>query len=201
MVEFNGEYGCMGDLGMHALHLPLSMGWKPLTVFADLQKIAKTRPDGKGGIVPCLTWDNAVLTCRSIDQNSGEEFSLIIETKRMAPGAINNWFIEVYGTDGSAKFSTHHPRAFTFLSNTDKEQGWTRVDMGSQSVVPSITGGIFEFGFSDAFQQMIAAFIHLLDSDAKFPFKNVTPNETAWSHKLFTAALESHRTGTKIFLS
>ena len=23
MIELNGEYGCMGDLGMHALHIPL----------------------------------------------------------------------------------------------------------------------------------------------------------------------------------
>ena len=28
-ARFNGEYGCMGDLGMHALHLPLRAGWLP----------------------------------------------------------------------------------------------------------------------------------------------------------------------------
>ena len=33
MVEINGEYGCMGDLGMHALHIPFRMGWKPTSVF------------------------------------------------------------------------------------------------------------------------------------------------------------------------
>jgi predicted dehydrogenase len=25
MIDFNGEYGCMGDLGMHALHIPLRL--------------------------------------------------------------------------------------------------------------------------------------------------------------------------------
>jgi predicted dehydrogenase len=202
MVEINGEYGCMGDLGMHTLHIPFHMGWKPLSVFADLQKIAETRPDGKGNTVPCKTWDNAVLTCKSTDPATGKEFSIVVETKRMAPGATNNWFIEVYGTEGSAKFSTHNPKAFNFLSIHDKDQGWTRVDVGSQSAIPSITGGIFEFGFSDAFQQMIGAFLQELSGNgANHPFRNVSPEETRWSHGLFTAALESHSTGKKVLLT
>ncbi|MDD4193357.1 MAG: Gfo/Idh/MocA family oxidoreductase [Mangrovibacterium sp.] len=201
MVEVNGEYGCMGDLGMHALHVPFRMGWKPISVFADLQKIAETRPDGNGNTVPCRTWDNAVLTCKSTDPKTGKEFSMVVETKRMAPGATNNWFIEVYGTEGSAKFSTHNPKAFDYLTTSGKEQGWTRIDVGSQSAIPSITGGIFEFGFSDAFQQMIGAFVQeLAENGANHPFRNVTPEETRWSHELFTAALESHKTGRKVEL-
>ena len=199
MIEVNGEYGCMGDLGMHTLHIPFHMGWKPTSVYADLQKIVKTRPDGKGGIVPCETWDNAVLTCKSVDPATGHDFSMVVETKRMAPGATNNWFIEVYGTEGSAQFTTHNPKAFKFLTSAGKEQGWTTIDTGSQSAIPTITGGIFEFGFSDAFQQMIAAFIlEISDHDSPHPFKNVTPDETRWSHELFTAALESNRTGRRV---
>jgi predicted dehydrogenase len=202
MININGEYGCMGDLGMHALHVSFHMGWKPISVYADLQKIVETRPDGKGGMAPCKTWDNAVLTCRSTDPKTGKEFSMVVETKRMAPGATNNWFIEVYGTDGSATFSTHNPKAFNFLTTSGKEQGWTRIDTGSQSAIPTITGGIFEFGFSDAFQQMIGAFIHELSGKGSIhPFRNVTPEETRWSHELFTAALESHKTGGRILLN
>jgi predicted dehydrogenase len=127
---------------------------------------------------------------------------MVVETKRMAPGATNNWFIEVYGTEGSAAFSTHDPKAFRYLTTGGKEQGWTRIDIGSQSAVPSITGGIFEFGFSDAFQQMIAAFMfEFSGSDKKHPFGNVTPEETRWSHKLFTAALESERSGKRIAIA
>ena len=201
MIEINGEYGCMGDLGMHTLHVPFRMGWKPISVFANLQKIAETRPDVKGNTVPCKTWDNAVLTCKSIDPATGKEFSMVVETKRMAPGATNNWFIEIYGTKGSAKFSTHNPKAFDFLTTSGKEQGWTRIDVGSQSAIPSITGSIFEFGFSDAFQQMIGAFIHELSGKGSIhPFRNVTPEETEWSHELFTAALESHKSGRKVGL-
>ncbi len=201
MVDINGEYGCMGDLGMHVLHIPFHMGWKPYEVFADLQNVIKTRPDGKGSMVPCDTWDNAVLSCKSTDPKTGQDFSMVLETKRMAPGATNNWFIEVYGTEGSARFSTHNPRAFDFLTTNGKEQGWTRMDIGSQSAIPTITGRIFEFGFSDAILQMIGAFIlELSENDFDHPFGNVTPEETAWSHELFTAALESHRTGRRITL-
>jgi len=201
MVEFNGEYGCMGDLGMHTLHIPFRMGWKPFSVSADLQNIADTRSDAGGNIVPCETWDNAVLTCKCTDPETSTDFTMVVETKRMAPGATNNWFIEVYGTDGSAKFSTNDPKTFEYLVTKGKEQGWTKLVMGSQSAIPSITGGIFEFGFSDAFQQMIGAFMHEL-GDQKFdhPFGNVIPEETRWSHELFTAALESHKTGRRINL-
>ncbi len=202
MVGINGEYGCMGDLGMHALHIPFRMGWKPSAVYADLQNIAETRPDGKGKTVACETWDNAVLTCRCTDPKTSKDFSMVIETKRMAPGATNNWFIEVYGTEGSAKFSTHDPKAFDYLTSGGKEQGWTRLDIGSQSAIPSITGGIFEFGFSDALQQMIGAFMYALaEKEGQHPFGNVTPEETGWSHELFTAALESHKTGRRIPLN
>lgn len=199
MVETNGEYGCMGDLGMHTLHIPFRMGWKPVSVFADLQNIAETRPDGKGGIAPCKTWDNAVLTCKTKDPKTDSLFSMVIETKRMAPGATNTWFIEVYGTKGSARFSTRDPKAFEFLKTDGKEQGWTRIDIGSQSAIPSITGGIFEFGFSDAFLQMTGVFISELSGlKTADIFRTVTPDETTWSHKLFTAALESGKSGRTI---
>jgi predicted dehydrogenase len=175
------------------------MGWKPKWVFSDLQKIAETRPDGNGNTVPCLTWDNAVLTTRCDDPLNGKEFTLVFETKRMAPGQTNSWFIEVYGTLGSVKFSTHDPKAYYYLETTGKEQGWTRIDIGPQSFIPTITGGIFEFGFSDAFQQMIGAFLQEFGEEgAIHPFQNVMPEETHLSHRLMTAALESWETGKRI---
>lgn len=200
-VEFNGEYGCMGDLGMHVLHIPLKMNWKIKNVFADLQKIVDLRADEEGRMVSCDTWDNAVLTCRSTDPFNGKEFSLLLETKRMAPGATNSWFIEVYGTEGSAVFNTHNPKAFIYLETKGREQGWTSVDVGSQSYIPSVQGAIFETGFSDAFQQMAGAFLHEFgNGGSQHPFGNVTPEETSISHRIFTAALESHETGRRIEL-
>jgi predicted dehydrogenase len=202
MVELNGESGCMGDLGMHTQHIPFRMGWLPKSVFADLQKIVRERPDGKGGMARCQTWDNAVLTCRAVDPFNSQEFSLVLETKRMAPGATNTWFIEIYGTEGSARFSTHEPKAFYSLKTTSKEQGWARVDLGSQSAIPSITGNIFEFGFSDAVLQMLGAFIwEFKKKKPEHPFLTVNSKETYASHCVMTAALASHSTGRRTEVS
>lgn len=194
MIEINGEYGSMGDLGMHIQHIPFRMGWKPETVYANLLNIATERPDGKGNTVPCKTWDNAEIICRATDPVTSTEFSIIFETKRMMPGATNTWFLEVYGTEGSAKFTTRDPRVFYFLKMDGNEQGWTRIDLGARSAIPTVTGGIFEFGFSDAFQQMLGAFMYeFTDHPEKHPFRTVTPEETEWSHKVLTAALQSDK--------
>ena len=50
--RFNGEYGCMGDLGMHVCHVPFRAGWIPRTVRAVLSNIVPERPDGRGGMAP-----------------------------------------------------------------------------------------------------------------------------------------------------
>jgi hypothetical protein len=62
--------------------------------------------------------------------------------------------------------------------------------------VPGITGGIFEFGFSDSLLQMWAAFLLELDKGAPPIFGCFTPEETRLSHALHTAALESDRKRT-----
>ena len=36
---------------------------------------------------------------------------------------------------------------------------WQQLDVGSQSVWPTVTGGIFESGFSDSILQMWAAYL------------------------------------------
>ncbi len=49
---------------------------------------------------------------------------------------------------------------------------------------------------------MIGAFMYELDEQgSNHPFRNVTPEETVWSHDLFTAALESYKTGRKVSLN
>lgn len=199
MASKNGHYGCMGDLGMHTQHIPFRMGWKPKWVFADMQKIVESRPDGNGQLVPCDTFDNAVLTTRCDDPLSGKEFSLVLETKRMAPGQTNTWFIEVYATQGSVRFTTHDPRSFYSLETRGKEQGWTRTDIGAQTFLPTITGSIFETGFSDAFQQMLGAYLYEFgNNETPHPFHNVTPEETRLSHLLMTAALASDEKKNRI---
>ncbi len=195
MIETNGESGCMGDLGIHTQHIPFRVGWIPRTVYASLSKIVETRPDGKGGTAPCLTWDNASLSC-TVQHSQGYAFPMILETKRMAPGMTNTWFLEVDGLKGSARFSTRDPKSFFYLLSGEKEQAWCRLDLGCTPAIPTITGGIFEFGFADALLQMWASFLLELDQGAPSVFGCVTPAETRISHALLTAALESHRRGS-----
>ena len=190
-IEINGEYGCMGDLGIHTQHVPFRMGWTPLNVYAKLSKIIDTRPDGKGGTAPCLTWDNALLVSDVRDKD-GKTFPMLMRTMRLDPGATDRWSLEVYGLKASARFSTDDPGAFYYTDAWEKEQAWCRLGIGYKPMIPTITGGIFEFGFTDAILQMWAAFLcELTGKDV--PFGCMRPEETALSHKLQTAALISHK--------
>jgi len=202
MIAINGEYGCMGDLGMHVLHIPLRFGWMPANVRALLSKIVSERPDKQGLRVPCETWDNAVLACETITPD--QQFPMFLSTKRIAPGHANTWFLRVSGTAWSAEFTTQNPKQLRYLPYTPGgPQEWRTQDVPYLSAYPAITGSIFEFGFSDAILQMWAAFCDELVHGAegmKQPLGCVLPQETALSHQLFTAALESQRTGQTISL-
>jgi predicted dehydrogenase len=194
MARFNGAYGCMGDLGMHAMHLPLRFGFMPKTVRAVLSDVVTQRPDGKGGMAPCDTPDNAVLLTEVEHGDGGYTFPMRIETKRIAPGETNTWLIEVDGTEGSIAFSTKLPKTLRTMSyEPGGPQEWRVRDLGSQSAYPTITGAIFEFGFTDALLQMWAAFLDELahGEDMRGPFRCATPEEAAATHRVFTAALES----------
>ena len=184
-----GEIGVMGDLGMHVVHVPFRLGWRPLRVYAQLQKIYTERPDGKGGLALCDTWDNAMLHTDVLV--NGEEIPMRLETKRLAPGETNTWFIEALGTEGGARFSTKKPKTL-WLFERAREQTWQRIDLGHQMVFPTVTGGIFEAGFPDCFLQMWAAFAAERAGQLGDRFGCVTPDEALLSHELFAAALESH---------
>lgn len=198
-VDVNGAYGCLGDLGMHVIHLPFRFGWRPRDVRAFLSKIVTERPDKEGRKVPCETWDNAILACEVA--TSGQKFPMFLSTKRIAPGHQNTWFLRVIGMDLSAEYTTKFPKQISYLPYAPGgEQAWRVVDVPYQSAYPAITGSIFEFGFSDALLQMWASFCDELvhGPEMKQPLRCVTPEETEESHRLFTAALESQRTGQTV---
>lgn len=189
--QFCGEIGVMGDLGMHTVHLPFRAGFFPKRVYAQLQKIYTERPDGKGGMAPCDTWDNALLHCDV--EHQGAEVPMRIETKRLAPGEMNTWYIEVLGTERGIRFSTKEPKTLWTFERRGGEQIWERTDVGyGASAFPSVTGGIFEAGFPDCFLQMWAAFVAEREGALGDRFGCTTPDEAVRSHELFAAALRSH---------
>jgi predicted dehydrogenase len=202
MIDINGEYGCLGDLGMHALHLPLRSRWIPQRLSASLAKIVTQRPDGKGGMAPCETWDNATLQCEVNHPIEGYRFPMTVKTYRIAPGETDTWYIEVLGTKFSACYTTKFTKTLQTMRYEDGgPQVWTHEDLGYASAYKTITGGIFEFGFTDAILQMWAAFIDEFNEPRdNMPFRCITPEETYLQHKILTAALESGKTGKTVEL-
>ncbi|TBL70508.1 Gfo/Idh/MocA family protein [Paenibacillus thalictri] len=201
-IATNGEYGCMGDLGLHVVHLPFRFGWKPQSVRSLLTNVVTERPDALGRMVPCETWDNAILAC-DVHEAGGNRFPLMLSTKRIAPGHANTWFLRIQGTECSAEFSTKNPKMMASLPySPGGEQAWRVADVPYVSAYGTITGNIFEFGFSDSILQMWAAFCDELTNGSAMrqPLYCATPEEAADSHRLFTAALESERSGRTVAL-
>jgi predicted dehydrogenase len=189
-TQFCGLIGVMGDLGMHVAHVPLRLGWKPRKVNAHLQKIYTERPDGKGGMAACDTWDNAILHLR-LDLDNQKDIPMTWEMKRMAPTETNTWFIEVLGTDGGCRFSTKEPKTF-WQYTRGKEQWWQKTDLGFQGPYATVTGGIFEPGFPDCFMQMFAGYIAEREGFSNGRFTCATPEEAVESHRIFAEALMSN---------
>ena len=191
MEPINGAYGCMGDLGMHVLHVPLRLGWRPQSLHAQLVKRVPERPDGKGGMAPCTTWDNATISSRV--NAGGQDFPMVLKTWRIAPGESNTWYLRILGMKKSAFFTTKSPRQWQWMDYTGGIQAWQTEDLGYGSLFPAITGKIFEFGFADAIQQMWAAYLDELAGGNANGFPCATPEEAAAHHAVLTAALQSGR--------
>jgi len=196
-AQFCGEAGVMNDLGLHAWHVPLRMGWVPARLYAVLQDLVTERPGPDGTLVPCDTIENAEVL-GTVDSDAGP-FPLRVRTKRIEPGQKNTWMLRVVGMDGAVEFSTAEPKTLRYLVRgvggpgpLATEQVWQTVQVGSQSVWPTVTGGIFESGFSDAILQMWAAFLAERSGALGDRFGCVTPREAWATHRLYRAALTSH---------
>jgi predicted dehydrogenase len=196
--QFCGEAGVLNDLGLHTWHVPLRLGWEPESVYGVLQNIVAERPGPNGVSVECDTWDNAVL--HSWARHDGVRFPLTTETKRIDPGQKNTWVFEAIGLDGGVRFSTKNPKlveVFTIsaVPGSSTEQVWQQIDAGSQSVWPTVTGAIFEFGFSDSILQMWAVFLAERAGALGERFGCVTPQEAVATHGIYRAGMRSHLEG------
>jgi predicted dehydrogenase len=191
MIEVNGVYGCMGDLGVLFLQVRLGWGWVPTRIAAQLTNVMTTRPFNGDPAARCETWDNAAI--HTMVEGHGEPFPMTLETKRIAPGETNTWFIKIEGTASSVAYSTKYPKTLLEMDYVPGQpQSWRQTDLGYASAYKAITGHIFEFGFSDSLQQMWCAFLDELVNGRdgmKQPFYCATPDETALSHEIMTTAL------------
>jgi predicted dehydrogenase len=148
----------------------------------------------RAGWRPAKPGTNANLLCQARDLD-GVTFPWSLKTQRIAPGQKNTWYLEIYGTKASARFSTKNPKRLEILEYSGGEQDWREIDTGYTTAFKTITGDIFEFGFTDSILQMLAAFFYEVGHGRPLqPAAGcVTPGETALSHRLFTAALASQK--------
>ena len=187
--KFCGQIGVMGDLGLHVAHLLFRLGFEVIQVYAQLQKIYTSRPDGHGGYAECDTWDNATLHTQS--SYKGMLLPATLEMKRMSPTDTNTWYIEVLGTEAGIRYSTKAPKTLQIFERKG-QQYWKSIDLGFDVPYPTSTGGIFEVGFPDCFMQMLAGYIAEREGHSNQKFRCATVKEAVDSHILFEAALQSH---------
>src|SRR5699024_11593512 len=107
---------------------------------------------------------------------------LAVTTKRIAPREKNTWTFRAIGMEGGVEFSTKNPKEVRLMTvqtlpDGSKEQAWSSVEAGSQSVWPTVTGGIFETGVSDAILQMWAAFLAERAGELGDHFGRLNPQE------------------------
>ena len=197
LSRFCGEAGVMNDLGLHVAHIPLRLGWKIRSVHAFLQRGYPERPDGRGGMTACDTWDNATLHCPA--EIAGEPSFLTLEMKRLAPGETNTWSFELVGTDRGVRYSTKEPKTL-WLYRRDREQWWEKTDLGFSMPFKTISPGIVEPGFPDLLMQMWAAYLAERAGLLGERFGCATPDEAVAQHELWAAALQSQRDQTVVTL-
>jgi predicted dehydrogenase len=196
--KFCGDIGVLGDLGMHAAHIPLRLGYKPTKVFAILDDIVTHRESANGEEVACDTFDNAVLAMRAKSPGDKREFPMFWEMKRIAPGESNTFFFSALGMTGGVRFSTKNPAVYHTFALRNGEQVWSEIQPGHVTNWPVITGHIFEFGFPDALLQMWAAYFAEREGKLGDRFACASVEEVINSHKAFAAAMKSHQTRTEV---
>ncbi len=202
MIEYNGEYGVMGDLGVHVAIASVRPGWSIENVTAICSNILPKRPDDKGRLVECPTWDNATLLSQMREPETNVSFPWTLKLGRIMPGEKNTWYLNIKGTKACARFSLKNPKSLQILDYKGGEQVWQNIDMGFETAYKTITGEVFDFGAGDAFLQMLAAFIYELDKGKALNKWSACPSmqETNYCHRLFTAALQSHKNNITVEL-
>lgn len=198
--KFCGDIGVLGDLGMHAGHIPLRLGYKPTRVFAILDDIVTHRESASGEKVDCDTFDNAVLALRAANPSNKREFPMFWEMKRIAPGESNTFFFSAIGMNGGVRFSTKNPAVYHTFALRNGEQVWSEIQPGHVTNWPVITGHIFEFGFPDALLQMWASYFAEREGKLGDRFACASVEEVLDSHRVFAAAMKSHESRSEIAL-
>ena len=143
---------------------------------------------------PCETWDNATLLCDAADPARRRPFPMTLKTQRIAPGEKNTWYLEVLGTRGLGAVLDEESQAAGSAGVHRR-----RADLGPDRHGPR--DGLQEHHRRDLRVRLLRrdpADVGRVPArtgarPAAGPVRRLRrAEETALSHRLFTAALESH---------
>ena len=121
-ARYCGEAGVMNDLGLHAWHVPLRLGWAPDRIFGMLQDIVTERPAPNGGRERCDTWDNAVL--HGWVSRDSYSFPLTTEMKRIDPGREEHLGVRSAGHGRRGAILDQEPEASGGLFGRGRARRW-----------------------------------------------------------------------------
>ena len=186
--------GVMGDLGMHAAHVPLRLGWRPATRSTRCSTTScATAPARTASRCPATP---GTTPCCPDRRDAGRRFPLTLwETKRIAPARCNTWCFEALGMDGGVEFSTASPQVFKRFAVRDGEQAWAHIQPGHQSALADRDRRHLRVRLPRRDAADVGGLPRRARRCARRPVRTATPQEAFAAHRVFAAALRSHETG------
>ncbi|GCE47706.1 putative dehydrogenase [Thermosporothrix hazakensis] len=186
--------GVSNDLVPHIADLVLWLIGKPARLTAQARTFIKERPVAKGSAerTPIDTDDHIIIQAELPDGGIGT-----IESGRLITGSINDISIEIYGSEGSLRWSVTNPN-YLYLAEKrmpSDERGWLAIPTFQNypgAIVPGADIPVGEMRF-------------YIDSMAQFIRKTVNhepydPDFVQGFHvqSVIEAALKASQTGTRV---
>ncbi len=182
-----GLGGVLSDLGAHVLFMALLLGFRVTRVASALGKFFTERPSAPGGpMVPCDTWDKALLL-----GGCANGALATFRVDRVATGVDDDWGFRAEGIGGVVGFDSGERDATLW---GDRSGGLRHVPRGSRAIYPVRVGDIFGFGFRDVLLQMWAAVVDASATRVQSPHLP-SAADGAYFQRVTDAALRSHATG------
>jgi len=114
LVEYNGLYGVMGDLGVHSALVAFRAGWEVCARRPSVPILCRCAPAPRAGwsLFDVGQRDDALEDARPARR---PRLPWVLRLDRIMPGEKNSWYLNIYGTKACARFSLKNPRRLELL--------------------------------------------------------------------------------------
>ena len=132
------------DLGSHLTDLVDYLIGFPNEILADAEIAVSRRPDpaNPGGYRDVKVEDAFLVLTRGTDPVTGQSYRGVIEGTKLATGAEDELYLEIYGEKGSLRFSLMDSHYLDFYDAARPahpiggESGWLRIQTGARYEAP-----------------------------------------------------------------